>query len=495
MASIRPKAFVVCCVLCVQKIRIKGEIMGIKRIKPYIVRQLFFIAALLAIGNICFAVNEESALNIDKKTIKGMIKSAVPMIEDITGRDFKKKVKFKLVKRNSVWKAVMEGARPIYKKLLKDESDDAVARQLETTAVASSQFALGLYVPSEKKFLVVPDNVKFSVKTLGIEEEDFYDVVFLIVAHELVHALDDQYFDMQRIQASMDSSEAMLAFAALREGHAVYVTDRIAEKLKLSDTAKEISVKSAAGVMDPGDRAQMQIFHSTYVKGSEFVRAIVEKKGPAGVSEAFASPPVFTRQVMNPTAYLSPSIHTGLDCSKLLENIRPTLPIEGMQTQSVSLGAVSLSAVLISQGINEKEARMVAGECTSGAIFNAYKKTLKPKTLMIIALNFISRESAEKFLEMSRKTDASTEAQYNAKLNSTYKVVKDVTPELKGFDTTRYRHVEKETNGVVTTELSVEGLMENVYLAAAFVNMQEKITEEHVAEIISALGHERLKMK
>ncbi len=468
--------------------------MEIRTIKLHIIRQILFIAVLFAFGDICFAAAVERTPNIDKKTVKGMIKKAVPMIEEITGRDFKKKVKFKLVERKIIRETIASSTTPLYKKLMKGENDDAIERQIENIVVSNSQSMLGLYDPTKRKFFVIPENVEYMIKMLGIAEKDFDDFVFLIVTHELVHALDDQYFDLNGKIESLEDVEAVLSFAALREGHAVYVTDKIAERLNLSATAEEMSVKSAAGIIGGENRAQMQLFHNIYVRGAEFVKKIVEKKGVIGISEAFASPPMYTSQIMDPVEYLSPSIITGLNCTMMIENIKPALPIEGMQTQSISLGATTLSALLISQGIGEGDAHAIARDCVSGALFVATRQTLKPKILMVMVLDFKSREIAEKFLGISMKTDKSSEAQFNAKLNSTYKVVKEAAMELKGFDTTRYRHVEKASNGVVTTEVSAEGLVENVYLAAAFVNMQEKIAEEDVSEIISALCQERMKM-
>jgi hypothetical protein len=471
-----------------------GETVMSTRMKPSIARQIFLVVALLYIGNICFAANEETSLKIDKKTVKTMIKKAEPLIEDTTGRNFKKKVKFKLVKREVVRDAILRQTLPLYKNLMKDMNEDAVDRQVETIAMANSQKILGMYIPEDKIFYVVPDNIESNLKALDVKEKDFNDFVFLIVTHELVHALDDQYFDLQRINESIEHAEPLQAVAALREGHAVYVTNQIADRLNLSDTAKELSVKSAAGVMDAGNRAQMQIFYNTYVKGEEFVKEIVKRKGVSGISDAFLSPPASTRQVMDPEEYFSPSNIVQIDCSKMIENIKPKLPIEGMQTQKLPLGATTLSALMISQGIDEKEAQEVANECINGAILIANKKTLKPKTLMVIALNFKNRESSKKFLEISKKTDDSEEAQFIAKLNSTYNVVKESSMKIDGFDDIRFRHVEKSTNGVVTTAISVEGLMNNVYLCTAFSNMNESIKEEKAKEIIKALGDERMKM-
>jgi len=454
---------------------------------------ILFITIMI-LGFVRFASAEEPSQKIDEKSIETMIEKAEPLIEEITGMKFKERIKCELVKREVVRDVLAEELLPKYKNLLKGTGDDIIARQVETVAHVTSQSLLGKYSLIEKEFLIVPDNVESTIKLFAIKDEDFQDFVFLVVAHEMVHALDDQYFELQKKEIDMDNAETMQAFGTLIEGHAVYVTNKIAERLKLSEAANKLSTKSAAGVTDENDRLQQQILYGTYVKGSEFVEAIINKKGLAGVADAFASPPVSTRQIMNPEEYLTPSIVSAFDCSKLLEKVAGTLPTEGMHTQSAALGTMALSSMLIADGIPEKEANAVANNCLSGAAVVAVKQTLKPKMMTVIALNFASRESAVKLLELSKKTDQSTEAQFNAKLNSSYTVVKEEELKLDGFDSVRYRHVEKKVNDVITTELTAEGLADTLYVAVAFINMQTEISEEKITEILTSLSKERLKM-
>jgi len=299
---------------------------------------------------------------------------------------------------------------------------------------------------------------------------------------------------LQNKEIAMDNAECMQAFGSLIEGHAVYVTNKIAEHLKLSETANKVSLKSAAGVMGENGRLATQSLYQIYVKGSEFVEAIINKKGLAGIAEVFASPPVSTRQIMNPEEYFNPSAAAAFDCSKLLEKIASTLPTEGMQTQSMALGTMNLSAILIANGISEKEANAVANDCLSGAIIIAKRQTLKPKMMTVIALNFASRESSVKLLELDKRSDKSDEAQFNAKLNSSYTVIKDVELKLEGFESVRYRNVEKKVNDVITTELTAEGFTGSLYVEVSFTNMQTEISEEKITEILTALSKERLKM-
>jgi hypothetical protein len=449
---------------------------------------------IIVFGFVNFLSAEESSPKINEAQVKAMIEKAEPLIEEITGMKFKQRIKFNLVKREVVRDVLAEELLPKFKNLLKGSNDDVIARQVETSAHVTSQLALGKYSLIKKEFLVVPDNVQSTIKMFAIRGEDFQDFVFLVVAHEMVHALDDQYFELQKNEIALDNTESMQAFGALVEGHAVYITNKIAERLKLSETANKLSTKSAAGIIDENNRIQQQLLYSTYVKGSEFVEAIINKKGLAGIAEAFTSPPVSTRQIMNPEEYLTPSAAVAFDCAKLLEKVAGALPTAGMQTQSTALGTMNLSAMLIANGISEKEANAVANDCLSGAAVIGTKQTLKPKVMTVIAMNFASKESAHKFLELSKKTDQSEEAQFNAKLNSSYTVVKEEELKLEGFDSVRYRIVGKKVNDVTIMEVGIEGLSGPFYVALACTNMQSEITEEKIFEILTSMSKERLKM-
>ena len=226
---------------------------------------------VLLFGLLDLAWAKEPENIVDEMRIKSMTEKAEPLIEELTGRKYKDSVKIKLVKRNAVRDVLIEELLPQLKKLLKGAAPDTISRQAETAAHSMSQVFLGKYSYLKKELYLIPDNVKAQVEMLEINDEDFEDFVFLVVAHEMVHALDDQHFDLQESLRTRDSAEKMQAFNALAEGHAVYAAKGISDRLKLSEMAQKLSVKSAAGITDENNRMQQQIFHNVYVMGSELI--------------------------------------------------------------------------------------------------------------------------------------------------------------------------------------------------------------------------------
>ena len=301
---------------------------------------------VLVFGLVNSASAKASPEIVNDANIKRMTERAGPLIEELTGRTYKNSVEFKLVKRDIVRDVLAEELLPQLNKLLKGAAPDMISRQAETAAHMMSQAVLGKYSYLKKALYLVPDNVVSQVEMLEVNDEDLEDFVFLVVAHEMVHALDDQHFDLQKILETRDSAEKMQAFNAFTEGHAVYVTEQVADRLKLSEMARKLSVKSAAGITDESNRMQQQVFYNIYVLGSKFVETIIDSKGPSIIAKAFAAPPASTQHIMHPAEYLDPSIVNSLDYVALLQKVSGEFPIEGMRSQSIDVGPMTMRTTL-----------------------------------------------------------------------------------------------------------------------------------------------------
>lgn len=432
---------------------------------------------------------------INDKTVKAMIEKAEPLIEEVTQMKYNKKMKYEIVKRDVIRDELTQDLIPQIKKLLNITNDDMVKRQAEMTAQITSQSILGKYSLAKKSFYIVPDNVGTVSKFLEVKEDQLEDFVFLLVTHEMVHTLDDQHFDLNKLIASRTTVETAGAFNSLLEGHAVYVTNKIADKLNMSETAKQTSVKSAAGVSGELNRMQQQAYHSIYVKGAEFVQAIVDKKGPEIITTAFTSPPVSSRQIMNPDEYLNPTAITGLDSSTIIKKVAEKLPIEGMSPQSIDIGGMILRTLLISKGISEGEAGPISDSCINGTMYVASKQVIKtPQNISLFIINFTRSEDAAKFDEITQKIEKSEMAQMNAKLNGYYKILKDEDLNLNGFSVSRSREYETKTDDKVSKKLSSTAIINNMYIEVGFENM-EKLTGKDMREILGLIYDEQQKLK
>lgn len=135
-----------------------------------------------------------------------------------------------------------------------------------------------------------------------------------LLAHEFVHALQDQHFDLLKLLLvrpyNFDREEA--AFAVV-EGDAMNVQRRLEAgdawtRRSLDDVARAEDARFAGyrkeiGALFPPLLTETFIFR--YRDGVRFVEAVRRKGGAAAVDELFRQPPASSEQVLHPEKYFA----------------------------------------------------------------------------------------------------------------------------------------------------------------------------------------------
>lgn len=131
-------------------------------------------------------------------------------------------------------------------------------------------------------------------------------------AHEYVHALQDQHFDLQRIidQAeASDNRDLRLAVQALIEGDANYVMGKFVHALLERDSGQVERAYAALPAVDIDPAMPAVIIAATqfpYRQGQYFVAELVKALGWRGVDRALRErPPQTTEQIYHPGRYLA----------------------------------------------------------------------------------------------------------------------------------------------------------------------------------------------
>ncbi|MCP5028062.1 MAG: hypothetical protein GY929_17440 [Actinomycetia bacterium] len=126
------------------------------------------------------------------------------------------------------------------------------------------------------------------------------------VAHELVHALDDQWYGLHRPSYEERDDEVGFGFAALVEGHALQIQDRWREaqpaEVRLDASSEQLAYVSDIDVSRFPAMA-LRLISAPYLHGPEFVDAL--DGAGVGLAESFAAPAVSSEQVLHPHRYLS----------------------------------------------------------------------------------------------------------------------------------------------------------------------------------------------
>ena len=235
------------------------------------------------------------------------VRESIPLIEQATGLKFKTPPKlevrskaqvreFLLTKFNEATPAEeMRGEEMAYK--LFGLVPDSLQLRPFLLELLTEQI-VGYYDPQTKVLYVVE----------GAAE----DMAGMVVSHELIHALQDQYVNLDSIQRTVGNSDRQAAAQAVMEGHATYY------QVKMSLGGEDISsrlpggwdqmremIREGQSSMPMFSTAPMAIQESLifpYLSGAEFVRRY-EQYRPG--KSPLDSLPVSTEQILDVSAFFT----------------------------------------------------------------------------------------------------------------------------------------------------------------------------------------------
>ena len=142
-----------------------------------------------------------------------------------------------------------------------------------------------------------------------------------VMAHELVHALQDQHFDLRRFENwPKGDSDAELAAHALVEGEATLVMilyDFDQQGMHNIDVSKLPPLSERPGdsdsetvdpnypVLSGAPRVLRENLEFPYVYGAGFAQAVLQSANWVGLNQAYKTLPASTEQIMHPAKYLA----------------------------------------------------------------------------------------------------------------------------------------------------------------------------------------------
>jgi hypothetical protein len=217
----------------------------------------------------------------------------------------------------------LEPRRPVEVTLLEDEAfrkrvrEDALADDPDELAISQRVFnALGILDDDVDLESAVLDYLEDSV--VGFYDPESDDLVVRggslnayvrsTLVHELVHALDDQHFELDRPALDEAEDESGLGFATLVEGDAVRVEQLYEEQLtdeERAEYAAELDKIRQGFDAESVPLLVQQLIGFPYLAGPPLVDLLVEQGGERRVDEAFGAPPVTSEQALDPASWLA----------------------------------------------------------------------------------------------------------------------------------------------------------------------------------------------
>lgn len=203
---------------------------------------------------------------------------------------------------------------------------------------------------------LIGDDVDFEAELrdlLGVGVLGFYDaetdelvvraggitpLARITIAHELVHALDDQHFDLDRPEYDDALSEVGTGFAAVVEGNASRIDEAFSATLTADERADaDVEESQLASGIDPNiPLVLLQLLQLPYEYGPVLVDVLLEEGGQEALDAAFEDPPTTSEQLLDPQRYLD-----GEDALEV-----PAPEADGEVLYEGSFGAVSLALLL-----------------------------------------------------------------------------------------------------------------------------------------------------
>ena len=152
-------------------------------------------------------------------------------------------------------------------------------------------------------------------KKVRVKGTDLTPDVRVTLAHELTHALQDQYFDLHKEETLPDDSAQ--AFRSVIEGDAVVVQDAYAAQMSQADQDSYNKAESQGSDQAYSNVPDILVAQDAepYIVGPAFVGALKDKGGNSAIDDALRNPPASTAALMNLFTYLDQSSSTA-----------PTLP-------------------------------------------------------------------------------------------------------------------------------------------------------------------------
>lgn len=290
----------------------------------------------------------ESAPEVGDGPYAKVLGRAIPKVEETTGLTFKtppvlesrskEEVREFLLKQLTSERAAstLAGQERVYKVLgllPKDTDLNGLLRRLLEEQI------VGYYDPATKVLYVVDD-----VRS---------DLVEITITHELVHALQDQYVNIDSIQAATDDADRQVAAQAVLEGQAVYAQLRAS----LGETGMRMGGWDRARAAMRSGQEGMPVFANApmvvresllfpYTGGADFVFRFTERRPGDNVLDDF---PISTRQVLSDGAYF------GTGATPIAATARRV-------PQRVTLPAPSRGTVAYSNVFGEFETRLIMYE-------------------------------------------------------------------------------------------------------------------------------------
>jgi len=290
---------------------------------------------------------------VDRAAADAAIESVLPQVSGIRGLEFKRKVPVEVIdvaRARKYARARFEATTPATKITADQKAFELLGLippcvdVLDTLLDVLEEQAGGFYDPGAKRFYLLDTMPK--------------EMAGAFAAHEMTHALEDQYYDIDgRLAKIVDDDDATFALSSVAEGSAslamaIYIVHGIAagkmqtsdlEALRESDAGRAKRLDAMPGVL----RKELL---APYVLGALFLQRGAPGAAPdafpkSAVDAAWADPPRSSEQILHPAKYWDKE-HRDLPKPVTLGGVSQVLGNGWIRAGSGILGEIAIGGLV-----------------------------------------------------------------------------------------------------------------------------------------------------
>lgn len=232
------------------------------------------------------------------------------------------------------------------------------------------------------------------------------DVLEFAMVHELVHALDDQNFNLLKFVKAARHGEEQLARLAVLEGQASWVmTEWVLQQSERSLVGNRLLAITTASATK-FEAQQFPVYESTplyfreilifpYTEGLIFQHDMIERFGRDGFTRVFEHPPETTQQILQPALYIAGRNPAPPELPRMKSPKGYKRVFEG------TFGQLD-HQILIEQHLGEGNRQELLDKW-NGSQFRVYENRRDGKTMLHYAARWRNPEAASEYYHIYRQ--------------------------------------------------------------------------------------------
>jgi hypothetical protein len=241
----------------------------------------------------------------------------IPLIENASGKRFISIPEIRIVNAEELNDILIRDLIPKIKIKKKNWGKERILNTAKFQAKYIAAGQLGMYSPKDKTLYLSPKRIAPLLELLNLDKCQSETITKLHITHELTHALQDQYMDLEKkILEIINSPDALEALMCVIEGHAVFIQEKVGKELKVSEEVMQAYLGKAAGfisfkdpIMQMRNKIGMTKMEIRYLRGKDFIDYNYEIGKNEKVWQILSNPPRDTAIIMSPSEYYPHTKH------------------------------------------------------------------------------------------------------------------------------------------------------------------------------------------